>query len=142
MANNHEHYSKMVLSNYDYRGVSEREIKEHCVDELTRYFRKVLEEKMTIVTRKNPMDYTTEVVGKVVIMSSEEYNQLMRSRIQPPLSYNHDPYMQTYNMEKVDEKAKEVLSEEIRKSKTAEDYLTNRVRQLQNEHLLPKRRPT
>ena len=141
MANDHEHYSKMVINEFDYRGVSEREIKEHCTEELIRYFRKVLAEKMTIITRKNPMDYTTEVLGKVVIMSSDEYNELMRSRIQPPMNYQINPYA-PYIMNEVKEVAKEILSEEISKAKTAEDYLTNRVRQLQNEHLLPKRRPT
>jgi len=141
MANDHEHYSKMVINQYDYRGVSEREIKEHCTDHLTSYFREVLAKKMSIVTRRNPMDDSLEILGKVVIMSSEEYNQLMRSRIQPPMNYQINPYA-PYIMNEVKEVAKEILSEEISKAKTAEDYLTNRVRQLQNEHLLPKRRPT
>lgn len=141
MANDHEHYSKMVLKPFDYRGVNESEIKEHCADRLTSYFREVLAQKMSIITRRNHMDDSLEVLGKVVIMSSDEYNELMRSRIQPPMNYQINPY-NPYIMNEVKEVAKEILSEEISKAKTAEDYLTNRVRQLQNEHLLPKRRPT
>ena len=141
MPSEHEHYSKITVKSYEYLGLSESELKNRCAERLSIYFKEMLEKKMTLVTHRNFNDDSIDVLAKVVIMSSDEYNELMRSRIQPPMNYQINPY-NPYIMNEVKEVAKEILSEEISKAKTAEDYLTNRVRQLQNEHLLPKRRPT
>jgi predicted DNA-binding protein (MmcQ/YjbR family) len=141
----HEHFSKMEIRQYDLYGLSEDEIMRRTTTALAKYFTEVLYEKMTIEVSKSHQNDTLNVLGKVVIMTTEEYNKLVRPQYPNARVYPNNYHLIDdipIDMKKVDEKAKEVLDEEIRKSKTAEDYLTNRVRQLQNEHLLPKRRPT
>ena len=113
------------------------EHEEHIKRKLISEFTKFLYSKATITSANSPTQYSKSFTAQVVIMSVKEYTDLMSAIPKSSVTY---PNTKPMVMDEVEEEAKKVLQREIQKSKTAEDYLMNRVRQLQNEHLLPKRK--
>lgn len=110
----------------------ENRIKQQLIAE----FMQALYKKATVTSYNDPMKDSKTFMAQVVILSLSEYRALLGSSNVQPL-----PTPAPISMDRVEEAAKEVLKQELQKSKTAQDYLMNRVRQLQNEHLLPKRKP-
>ena len=140
MASEHEHFAKMTMSPMLHRTTTESDMQEMIRGRLLDEFRQVVYNKMTVHTQRNHSDDTISAVAGIVIMTTDEYRAMQRTyamnAVMAPM--RQAPLV----MKEVEQKAKEILVEELKKSKSTEDYLTNRVRQLQNEHLLPKRRPT
>jgi len=141
MASEHEHFAKMTMSPMLHRTTTESDMQEMIRGRLIDEFREVVYNKMTVHTQRNHRDDTISAVAGIVIMTTDEYRAMQRTyamnAVMAPMQ-QPAPLV----MKQVEEQAKEILDEQIKKSRSIEDYLTNRVRQLQNEHLLPKRRPT
>lgn len=141
MSSDHEHFAKVTLSPMIHRTTPNSALEEMVRGMLLDQFRQIVYNKMTVHTQTNYSDDTISAVAGIVIMTTDEYRAMQRmyamNVVTAPM---HQPAPLV--MKQVEKQAKEILEQEIKKSKSAEDYLTNRVRQLQNEHLLPKRRPT
>ena len=140
MADRNVCYSTVEVNMDRMYGLSASDILEHedhIKRKLISEFTKFLYGKATITSTNNPNHYSKTFTAQVVILSLKEYTDLMSMASRSSVTY---PSTKPMVMEEVEEEAKKVLQREIQKSKTAEDYLMNRVRQLQNEHLLPKRK--
>jgi hypothetical protein len=93
----------------------------------------------------DPKMYDKIIRGSVVIMPVEEYKKILDRRyvVNPPPTVVKVPYQ---SFDEVDageavKQASEIIDNAVKSSKSLTDFLSNRVTQLQNEHLLPKRKP-
>jgi hypothetical protein len=89
----------------------------------------------------DPKMFDKVIRGSVVIMPVEEYKKILDRRY---VINNPTPQKVVYELPdpvEVVEEANKIISKAVTSSKSPTDFLTNRVNQLQNEHLLSKRKP-
>ena len=92
----------------------------------------------------DPLYMDKKFRGSVVIMSVDEYKKILDSRYvvhnPSPVQKVNYPSSEDVDPAAVVKKAEEVIEKAVKTSRTATDYLTNRLSQIHNEHLLPKRK--
>jgi hypothetical protein len=115
----------------------EREIKTKLFDSLVQELAK----HVTFHEMMDPKMFDKVIRGSVVIMPVEEYKKILDRRY---VINNPTPQKVVYELPdpvEVVEEANKIISKAVTSSKSPTDFLTNRVNQLQNEHLLSKRKP-
>ena len=114
----------------------EREIKTKLFDSLVQELAK----HVTFHEIMDPKMFDKVIRGSVVIMPVEEYKKILDRRY---VINNPTPQKVVYELPdpvEVVEEANKIISKAVTSSKSPTDFLTNRVNQLQNEHLLSKRK--
>jgi hypothetical protein len=127
---------------YDFDGrQAELEIKRKIFDSLVQEMAK----HVTFSEMMEPKYFDKVIRGSVVMMTVDEYKKILDQRyiVKNPTTVTKVVYEPLEDIDPVEvvKKADEVIDKAVKTSRTATDYLTNRVSQIQNEHLLPKRRP-
>ena len=116
----------------------ELEAKRQIFDSLVQ----VMAKNVTFAEMMDPQYFDKIIRGSVVMMTVDEYKKILDSRYVVPAPVQKVVYQPLEDIDPVEvvKKAEEVIDKAVKTSKTATDYLTNRVSQIQNEHLLPKRK--
>ncbi len=115
----------------------DREIKTKLFDSLVQELAK----HVTFHEMIDPKMFDKVIRGSVVIMPVEEYKKILDRRY---VIHNPTPQKVVYELPdpvEVVEQANKIIDKAVTSSKSPTDFLTNRVNQLQNEHILSKRKP-
>ncbi len=115
----------------------DREIKTKLFDSLVQELAK----HVTFHEMMDPKMFDKVIRGSVVIMPVEEYKKILDRRY---VIHNPTPQKVVYELPdpvEVVEQANKIIDKAVTSSKSPTDFLTNRVNQLQNEHILSKRKP-
>ena len=127
---------------YDFDGrQAELEMKRRIFDSLVQELAK----HVTVSEMIDPKMFEKAIRGSVVIMPVDEYKKILDRRYvvqQPqPVQKITYPSFDDVDAGSAVKQASEIIDKAVKSSKSPTDFLTNRVTQLQNEHLLPKRKP-
>lgn len=132
--------SDAVLYDFDGRQ-AELEIKRKIFDSLVQEMAK----HVTFSEMMEPKFYEKVIRGSVVMMTVDEYKKILDQRyvVQNPTTITKVVYepLDPIDPAEVVKEADKIIGNAVKSSKSPTDFLTNRVSQLQNEHLLPKRKP-